>query len=933
MEDINDVTLNFKTTFKTIKAPSTFSELKFGFLNIFDLEDKSSFSFYYILDSKNNNKTYIKDDKTYEEFIKILKNDKNLTIYINELNEDSGYDNLDDNDILKELESIKELLIKEEEINQKLKIVNKKYKDEMSQLEIEINKEEENKKEYNLNKGKYLEEIKQKEEIINENKEKINELKNLLLDKKNEKVNLEKQNDVIKNEIEEKTEEINKLENNQNEDNESDKIKNNLNMNNDIQNKINETEKETEKIRLKIKEEIENTKIIESKTNSLKDKIKKINKDKINYRKIHPLTKNNFKKEHQYSKTKIIEDRLNNSSNLNSEVIHRLENSQIIYKSKILKRKNFINELSKSINESFDNSNKKGKNINNVSLVEEDYKQIVKDKYKSKNLIRAQKEKDEIKAMLLKNKKIKESEEKLDIINNEIELSNSQILDLKHSNDQLKNEYDQISNEVINDYSAFEQSQKIDISKIFKQINEKMKKVQESKSELKSIIDNEKYYENEIDKIKSENDIQKKKEDDLRKLKINYQILESKLKGEMITNKENIQKKLKDEYEKKLKQKMKELSNDMSNKIKIEELENKKIFLKKYEQSQIKLKEKFSQISIMAKSKINNNNNNNKNNNKVAVCKTVHKGIKCQRCFQEPIIGYRYKCMVCNDYNLCEQCEEKNFLNYEHPHDFIKIRKERNEIEQNLISNINFSNHNAEKQNNNNPIFENFITINDNFNNNNDINPNNNFNPQKNSNNYNNNNNNMNNLNNFDKNINNVNYENTLNNNNNIFSNNNKILNQNPKNNNNFNSNFKINRSNNNLKINNGKYSYKSYSENMQCSINQGDNSIALSIVLENNGSYPWVNQKTFLLANPNNYNIRCQNIMLNPQLPNKSDTYKFSLSNLSSLNIGEYKISYSFIVDGNSYGKDLDISLFVTNRNNFYHGQKPNLEMNMENK
>ena len=187
MEDINDVTLNFKTTFKTIKAPSTFSELKFGFLNIFDLEDKSSFSFYYILDSKDNNKTYIKDDKTYEEFIKNLKNDKNLIIYINELNEDSGYDNLDDNDILKELESIKELLIKEEEINQKLKIVNKTYKDEMSQLEVEINKEEENKKEYNLNKGKYLEEIKQKEEIINENKEKINELKNLLLDKKMKK--------------------------------------------------------------------------------------------------------------------------------------------------------------------------------------------------------------------------------------------------------------------------------------------------------------------------------------------------------------------------------------------------------------------------------------------------------------------------------------------------------------------------------------------------------------------------------------------------------------------------------------------------------------------------------------------------------------------------------------------------------------------------
>ena len=923
MEDINDVILNFKTICKNIKAPNNFSEFKLGFLNIYNLEDKSSFNFYYILDKKENNKTYIKDDKSYEEFINNFKNDKNLTIYINELNEDSGCDINDDNDILKEIESIKELLIKEEEINKKLQIENEKNKEEISQITVEINKEEENKKEYNLNKGKYLEEIKQKEEIIGENKEKINDLKNLLLDKKNEKVILEKQNDAIKSEIEKKTEEINKLKNRQSEDNESDKIKNNLNVNNDIQDRINETEKEKEKIKLKIEEEIENSKIIESKTNSLKDKIKKINKDKINFRKIHPLTKNNSKKENKNSKTQLTDNRLNNSSILKRDVIQLLENSQIIYKSKILKRKNFINEISKNINESFDSFNKKEKNINKVSLEEEDYKKIIKDKYKAINSNRQQKVNNEIKVMLLKNKKIKESEEKLDILNNEIELSSSKILILKHSNDELKDEYDQLSKEVDYDYNDFEKSQKINISKIFKQINEKMEKIEESKSELESVINTEKTYEIEIDKIKIENDSQKQKEDELKKIKIKCQQLESKLKGDMIASKEYIQKKLKEEFEKKLKQKMKELSIDMSNKIKDVELENQKIFLKKYEQSQIKLKEKFSQISIMAKSKINSNNNN-----KIRiVCKTVHKGIKCQKCFQEPIIGYRYKCTVCNDYNLCDQCEEKNFLNNEHPHEFIKIGKERNEIEQNLISNINFSSHNVKNQNNINPSFGSFNN-NDNFNNNNVINPNNGFNKFGNENSFNK----LNNLNNFGNNNNNYNNDNFFNKNNNNFNQISNNNNYNQNNNNNFNSNLNINRSNNNSKIISGQYSYKTFTENIKCYSNFGESSLTLSITLENNGSQQWVNQNTYLMANPNNYHIICQNIRLNPQFPGENNNYKFTLSNLNGLNLGEYKISYSFVVNGTSYGKDLDIVIYVINRN--YHDQKVgNSQMNLENK
>ena len=55
----------------------------------------------------------------------------------------------------------------------------------------------------------------------------------------------------------------------------------------------------------------------------------------------------------------------------------------------------------------------------------------------------------------------------------------------------------------------------------------------------------------------------------------------------------------------------------------------------------------------------------------------IHRNIKCENCNQKPIIGIRYKCLECPDYNLCNNCmilnDEKSF----HPHDsFVKIRKE-----------------------------------------------------------------------------------------------------------------------------------------------------------------------------------------------------------------------------------------------------------------
>jgi hypothetical protein len=52
---------------------------------------------------------------------------------------------------------------------------------------------------------------------------------------------------------------------------------------------------------------------------------------------------------------------------------------------------------------------------------------------------------------------------------------------------------------------------------------------------------------------------------------------------------------------------------------------------------------------------------------------TVHK-INCKGCHVKEIVGNRYKCCVCEDYNLCENCE--NLLGLKHGHPFLKLRED-----------------------------------------------------------------------------------------------------------------------------------------------------------------------------------------------------------------------------------------------------------------
>ena len=53
--------------------------------------------------------------------------------------------------------------------------------------------------------------------------------------------------------------------------------------------------------------------------------------------------------------------------------------------------------------------------------------------------------------------------------------------------------------------------------------------------------------------------------------------------------------------------------------------------------------------------------------------KAIHYGYICDGCQMEPIIGNRYKCTICDDFDYCDACEEK--FRDQHKHPFLKIYK------------------------------------------------------------------------------------------------------------------------------------------------------------------------------------------------------------------------------------------------------------------
>jgi len=50
--------------------------------------------------------------------------------------------------------------------------------------------------------------------------------------------------------------------------------------------------------------------------------------------------------------------------------------------------------------------------------------------------------------------------------------------------------------------------------------------------------------------------------------------------------------------------------------------------------------------------------------------KNIHRDVTCDHCYVSPIRGHRYKCRVCKDFDLCQQCFERSTGHY---HTFTKM--------------------------------------------------------------------------------------------------------------------------------------------------------------------------------------------------------------------------------------------------------------------
>ena len=53
--------------------------------------------------------------------------------------------------------------------------------------------------------------------------------------------------------------------------------------------------------------------------------------------------------------------------------------------------------------------------------------------------------------------------------------------------------------------------------------------------------------------------------------------------------------------------------------------------------------------------------------------KVVHRHYICDGCEMNPIVGVRYKCAICPDFDFCEKCEAK--MGEKHNHPFVKYIK------------------------------------------------------------------------------------------------------------------------------------------------------------------------------------------------------------------------------------------------------------------
>jgi len=235
-----------------------------------------------------------------------------------------------------------------------------------------------------------------------------------------------------------------------------------------------------------------------------------------------------------------------------------------------------------------------------------------------------------------------------------------------------------------------------EIKNLKKQLIERDNRLEENKVRIGDFVKKNINLKREKEKLEKEieNLVQEKE-----KLEKEKDELEKSIKEIKVVIRNELSNVLKEKYEEKLKEEMQKFKNEFKKQFKFGDLELKiKQYIENYQQKYKKIFEEKTN----------------------STCKTIHVGVKCGKCFKEPIVGYRYKCYICQNFNLCENCEKENQISGEHRHDFIKIRNNENVPKSKFLGNNNNINNIEQYQNfnniiknvNNNPI------INNNLNNN-----------------------------------------------------------------------------------------------------------------------------------------------------------------------------------------------------------------------
>ena len=110
---MDEIMINFNEENKKIKTPKTFNELDNFTENL--VANKNSQYIYFYKEKNNNSEKEIKDSKSYEEFLNILNDEKNITLYIKLIQDNKNILELDN-----EISNLKELILKQSEENKKL---------------------------------------------------------------------------------------------------------------------------------------------------------------------------------------------------------------------------------------------------------------------------------------------------------------------------------------------------------------------------------------------------------------------------------------------------------------------------------------------------------------------------------------------------------------------------------------------------------------------------------------------------------------------------------------------------------------------------------------------------------------------------------------------------------------------------------------------